>query len=177
LVELRADQAVNQFVNQFTLAVMKSAFVPGNARERGAETELHGAAWVGNIKRAKQLIAAGNDVNCADSAAETPLHGAAACGRAKVIELLLSAGARHNIPGTTGLTPLHWAAGWGNLATVKVLVRAGADVSAKNEFGRTAAEVAREHGQVEVAAFLDASPLTARSTATRKSSARRQRGR
>jgi ankyrin repeat protein len=94
-----------------------------------------------------------------------------------MVELLLSAGARHDIPGTTGLTPLHWAAGWGKLATVKVLVNAGADVGAKNEFGRTPAEVAREHGHVETAAFLDASPLTARSTATRKSSAPRQRGR
>ena len=126
------------------------------ARDGAAETPLHGAAWGGDVKEAKALVAAGADVNHVDTAGETPIHGAAAWGKAEMVAYLVSVGARIDIPGTTGLTPLHWAAGWGNLETVRVLVDAGADPKALNDFGRTAEEVALEHGKSGVAAFLRA---------------------
>ena len=88
---------------------------PGVATEGGAETELHYVAWTGELERARQLVAAGADVNHIDSAGEAPIHGAAACGNAEMVIYLMSVGARIDIPGTTDMTPLHWAAGWGIL--------------------------------------------------------------
>jgi ankyrin repeat protein len=126
------------------------------ARDGAAETPLHGAAWGGDVKEARDLVTAGADVNHVDTAGETPIHGAAAWGRTEMVAYLISAGARIDIPGTTGLTPLHWAAGWGNLETVKVLLEAGADPKALNDFGHTAAQVALEHRRSDVAAFLRA---------------------
>lgn len=135
----------------------KSSFSPGIATEGGAETELHGVAWVGDIRRAKRLIRHGANVNFIDSAGETPLHGAAACGWATMVRLLLAAGARHDIhaANTNEMTPLHWAAGWGSLGAVRALIKAGADPDAKDVSGRSAAAIAKEHGQTKAARYLE----------------------
>lgn len=94
----------------FALGVMsRSSFVPGVATDGGAETELHGVAWTGEVGRARELVTGGSDVNHIDSAGETPLHGAAANGNTEMVGYLLSVGARVDIPGTNEMTPLHWA--------------------------------------------------------------------
>src|SRR6187549_1757093 len=116
----------------------RSSFVPGVATEGGAETELHGVAWTGELWRARELVEAGADVNHIDTAGETPIHGAAANGHVEMVAYLLSVGARIDIPGTNEMTPLHWAAGWGNVETVRVLVEAGADARAIDALGQTA---------------------------------------
>src|SRR4051812_27058415 len=130
------------------------SFVPGIGTEGGAETELHGVAWTGQLERARKLIIGGADVNHIDSAGETPIHGAAANGHAEMVSLLLSAGARVDIPGTNAMTPLHWAAGWGNVETVRVLVGARADISAVDALGLTAEQVAVKHNNPAIADYL-----------------------
>jgi ankyrin repeat protein len=134
------------------------SFVPGDATEGGAETELHGVAWTGELERARELIATGADVNHIDSAGETPIHGAAANGNSEMVSLLLAAGARIDIPGTNAMMPLHWAAGWGNLETVRVLVDAGADVAALDALGLTAEQVAVKHKNAAIADYLRPTP-------------------
>jgi ankyrin repeat protein len=130
------------------------SFVPGDATEGGAETELHGVAWTGELERARELIDGGADVNHVDSAGETAIHGAAANGNSEMVSFLLTVGARIDIPGTNAMTPLHWAAGWGNLETVRVLVDAGADISIVDDLGLTAEEVAVEHENSAIAGYL-----------------------
>lgn len=129
-------------------------FVPGIATEGGAETPLHGAAWVGAIAAAKRLVKAGADVNAIDSAGETPLHGAAACGQADMVKYLLSAGANPNIAEAVGLTPLHWAASHGNVETAQALVVAGADVNVKNQRGNTPLQEAKERNRTTLVKYL-----------------------
>jgi uncharacterized protein len=56
-------------------------FDPSTANGGAAESALHAAARAGDVAEAKKLIAAGADVNWADSIGETALFGAAAWGR------------------------------------------------------------------------------------------------
>ena len=130
---------------------------PGfTALDGAAESLLHQAAWSGDVLQAAVLIAKGANVNLVDSAGETALHGAAACGHTEMVRLLISAGAQINIAAsaTRGFTPLHWAAGWGNIETVRFLVEAGASVIAKDAVGLSAAEIALEHKNEHIAAYL-----------------------
>jgi len=55
---------------------------------------------------------------------------------------------------TKGSTLLHAASRRGHLGVVKLLLRQGADVDVLNKAGRSAAELASENGQVEVAKFI-----------------------
>jgi ankyrin repeat protein len=52
---------------------------------------------------------------------------------------------------TNGWTLLHAASRRGHLGVVKLLLRPGADVDVLNKAGRSAAELASESGQAEVA--------------------------
>ena len=49
---------------------------------------------------------------------------------------------------------LHIASRRGHLGVVKLLLRRGADVDVLNNVGRSAAELALENGQAEVAGFI-----------------------
>jgi ankyrin repeat protein len=127
-----------------------------SALDGAAESELHHVAWAGDVLQAAVLIAKGASVNQVDSAGETALHGAAACGHTEMVRLLVSAGAQVNIQAhaTRDFTPLHWAAGWGNIRTVQLLVEAGAMVSAKDAAGKSPKEIALEHKNQDIAAYL-----------------------
>ena len=135
-----------------------SSFIPGVATEGGAETELHAAAWSGDVEDARRLIDAGADVNYIDTAGEPPMHGAAACGHVEMVEFLLSQGARINTQERFGLTALHWAASHGGLEVARKLVEHGADTSLRNGNGKTARDVAIAYNAKDVADFLGALP-------------------
>lgn len=128
---------------------------PLTAADGAAETELHGAAWCGDLDAVRALIASGVDPNLADSIGETPLHGAAASGHAQVVAYFLSVGARHDVHETTaGLTPLHWAASHGDVETLRTLVEAGADPCAENHAGALAVDLAHRYGKGANVAYL-----------------------
>lgn len=137
------------------LTPMSSHFVPGNATEGGAETELHAAAWAGSLEEVRCLIKKGANANCVDSAGETPLHGAAAWGHAETVHLMLTLGANPNVAEAAGLTPLHWAASHGNIETVKVFVSAGAVILAKDHRGLTPADYAKRRNEKAIAQYLE----------------------
>lgn len=133
---------------------MNNDFTPGNARQGGAETELHAAARKGDVALARDLIEAGADVNQTDSVGETALHGAAAWGKSEMVTLLLARGTKPDIQDETGLTALHWAATHGNLETVMALISAGAKVNLLNVHGESAMNVARTKGRSDIADYL-----------------------
>jgi ankyrin repeat protein len=117
------------------------------ANEGSAESQLHGAAWCGDLAEVTRLVEGGADVNWWDSISETALFGAAAWGHVGVVRYLLSVGANYNIAESNGYTPLHWAASHGNIETLKVLLEAGADPTAADHQGRLPVDVAHKHGK------------------------------
>ena len=127
---------------------MNSAF------EGSAETELHGAAWSGDIGKAKELISSGADVNVLDSINEAPLHGASAWAQNEMVKFLLSHGADPNIFSADGLTALHWACSHAQPETVDILVTGGAKI-VPNKSGKTPLEIAKNHNNQKVIAWLN----------------------
>ena len=94
------------------------------------------------------FVAAGADVNAADTAGRTPLHQASANDLPRVISALLDAGADANARDSRGSTPLHAAVGkwpwWGASDTsVRLLAAAGADLNARNDEDETPLDIAR----------------------------------
>lgn len=59
------------------------------------------------------------------------------------MEALISSGAELEKKDSKLNTPLHYAAGYGRVQALKLLLEAGADGSAKNETGKTPADLAR----------------------------------
>ncbi len=83
----------------------------------------------------------------------TLLHMAASGGNRKMVELLITKGAAVNAPNRDGKTALHYAAGKGHLHVVEALLAHHADPEIRYK-DKSAAELAREHGQIEVETFL-----------------------
>ena len=135
---------------------MEPIITAPTASQGGAESELHAAAWAGDLPWAQALLVAGADVNFKDSIGEPALHGAAAWGQSAMVEFLLAQGADANVQEVTGLTPLHWAVSHGNLATVCALLHASADVNLKDRRDRTPLDLATAARKAEVRSVLAA---------------------
>jgi ankyrin repeat protein len=85
---------------------------------------------------------------------DAPLCCACLEGHADAARVLIAAGGDVNMKGYQSQTPLHSAARKGSVDTVRVLLDAGADIYALSDYGRTAADFARDHGHVHVAAAI-----------------------
>ena len=89
----------------------------------------------------------------------TALHSAVATDAApvdhEIVRMLLEAGAPVNVPHLGGGTPLHTAAFVGDPTVVRLLLERGTDPSMRRDDGKTAAAIARERGNAEVAALLE----------------------
>jgi len=59
-----------------------------------------------------------------------------------------------------GNTALHKAACYGHTRVVELLLEAGADPRAKDNYGKTPSDLARQNGHPELAAMLEADPVT-----------------
>ena len=107
-------------------------------------TELHHAAWSGDVERIRKLVSAGVNVSVASDFGTTPLHSAAMKGQVASIRTLVSLGANLEARDSMGRTAL--------FVTVEVnrqprpaldaLLEAGADAGAKDKFGKTPLEAA-----------------------------------
>jgi ankyrin repeat protein len=118
------------------------------------------AIFFGHRQLAKDLIAAGADVNAAAGNAQrvAPLHAAAAVRDHELLRMLLERGADPNARQQLDYTPLHTAASRGDVEMAKMLIAAGADTTVKASDGAGVADVARKYGQEEFARWIDRRP-------------------
>ncbi|WP_317932172.1 ankyrin repeat domain-containing protein [Halioxenophilus sp. WMMB6] len=124
-----------------------------SASDGCSETELHAAAWSGDVNYLKEILAKGIDVNVTDSINETPLHGACGWGRIDVVDYLLGQGANPNCFSADGLTPLHWACSHGTVEILALLIKHGALLQA-SKAGLSPMEIAKKHNNQRVVAWL-----------------------
>ncbi len=124
-------------------------------------TALHIACAYGVTATARELIAAGANVNTTNSAGWTPLFEAVHRGYAEVCEALLAAGARvdqlippNMIAPYHAQLPLAHAARSGHVAVARALLAAGADKDAANEGGWTALHEAVFFRNEDIVALL-----------------------
>ncbi|ODV24089.1 MAG: hypothetical protein ABT19_04660 [Rhodanobacter sp. SCN 68-63] len=146
-----------------------------NATDARGRSALHAAAQFGfesqDSLRARRLFDAllkrDADVNHADNEGKTPLlmllgaqlRPGSECDATHIgalVPVLLEAGARLEHADQRGVTALHACAMHALLPPARVLLARGADRHAADGFGRTAADVARHLGYVDIAHELAA---------------------
>lgn len=146
-----------------------------NAVDARGHSALHAAAQHGfehnDSLRARRLfdtlLKRGADVNLADAEGKTPLllllgahlRPGSACDPTHIgalVPVLLDASARIEHADQRGVTALHACAMHALLPPARVLLARGADRNAADAFGRTAADVARHLGYVDIAHELAA---------------------
>ena len=69
-------------------------------------------------------------------------------------ETLRQVNATDDTPGGALMTPLHWASKNGHPDVCEALIGAGADVNARDQFGRTAIDLAQRYGHDKVVSML-----------------------
>jgi len=109
---------------------------------RAGFTELHAAAWNGEIARVERLVKEGVSVNVASLSGTTPLHSASMQGQVESIRTLLSLGAALEARDDMGRTPLFVAVDVNAhpKPVLELLLSFGADPEAKDKFGKTPLE-------------------------------------
>ncbi|HQU09208.1 MAG TPA: ankyrin repeat domain-containing protein [Opitutales bacterium] len=100
-------------------------------------TDLHKAAFVGDLDTVHVLLDTGAQADVADYWGLTPLHYAAFAGRVDVVRLLLTHGAFVNANGQdrARMSPLHAAVVGGRLEVASILLEHGADPTQLNRLG------------------------------------------
>jgi ankyrin repeat protein len=145
------------------------------AVDASGRSALHAAAQFGfehndSLRARRQfdgLLKRGADINHADREGKTPLllllgaqlspgSDGDATHLGALVPLLLDAGAEVGHADQRGVTALHACAMHALLAPARVLLSRGADRQATDAFGRTAADVARQLGFVDIAHELGA---------------------
>lgn len=92
-------------------------------------TEVHKAAYQGQVSVLQSLIQSGASVNIVAVDSITPLHEAAARGQTQCVRLLLDAGAQVDARNVDGSTPLCEACSIGNFECVRLLLEYGAKIN------------------------------------------------
>ena len=109
----------------------------------------------GNTDSALLLIKNGAEVNSRSSEGFTASFVAAQEGNLPVLEALVAAGANLEVPGgSSEMTPLLIAANEGELEIVKYLKTNGANMKAKDADEKTALDLARENGFIDIINML-----------------------
>jgi hypothetical protein len=126
-----------------------------NTRHTVDWTDLHSAAFNGDVKRVRKLLEKGENPNIKNKDGWTPLHVAAFWDRVDVVALLLERGADPNAKDKNGETPLHKAAFVGHVDVVRLLLEHGADPTVENKGGVTPLDVARGLGRREVVSVIE----------------------
>lgn len=141
-------------------------------RRAALATTLHTGATLGHPEIVRLALRWGADPNAATERGSTALMMAATAPRgSEIVQLLLDAGARPDACDELDNTALTAAAIDGNAAVVDLLLRAGSDRGHANQFGRTAASMARLAGHDELARSLDdAADPSARNRSSRAGS-------
>lgn len=122
------------------------------------------AAWQDAIRRGdvqivRALLEQGTDVDARDRYGQTALMLAAHAGHREVVEILIAHRVDLNITAKFGLSALMLALIAGHEEVARFLARAGADLSLRGTgapgfAGKTAYDLAVEHGMLELSAEL-----------------------
>jgi outer membrane protein assembly factor BamB len=190
---------MDRMMTQRLLLALLLACPAALAQPAPEAARLHDAAGRGAIDEVRELLAAGVDVDAPTEYGATALLFAAGRGQVEVVRLLLEAGADPNARDRFyNATPVTWAGTENHAEVVLALLEGGADPGAVLEVGaatggseivraalargplsestiEAAREAAREAGQPEIVALLEAAatrpddpppPLTAERAAT-----------
>ena len=116
------------------------------------------AAYFKHRDTVRLLLDLGADVHqaAANGAKVTALHAAVSSNQPEIARWLIDAGADVNARQQMDYTPLMGAAANARLDMIDMLLAHGADPAMKTTDGKSAADLAREHGHAEIAARLDA---------------------
>ena len=114
------------------------------------------AAYFKHPDAVRLLLDRGADPNqaAANAAKVTALHAAVSANQQQIVEWLVAAGADVNARQQMDYTPLMGAAANARTAMIDFLLAHGADRTMKTTDGKTAADLAREHGHAGVADLL-----------------------
>ena len=115
------------------------------------------AAYFKHRDTVRMLLDLGADVQqaAANGAKVTALHAAVSSNQPEIVRWLIDAGADVNARQQMDYTPLMGAAANARLDIIDMLLAHGADPAMKTTDGKSAADLAREHGHAGVAARLD----------------------
>ena len=111
----------------------------------------------------KMLLDAGADVNAKSNNNQTALMFAVVHGNLDIIKILISAGADINAHDEEFTTVLMYASKsefTPNPDVIRLLIEAGANANARNGGGKTAEDLARENGNLEIAKLLNNTPIS-----------------
>eukprot|EP00898_Chlorokybus_atmophyticus_P001235 jgi/Chlat1/2111/Chrsp17S02837 len=108
----------------------------------------------GDLKLVTDLVAAGADVNAANSAGHTPLMLAAITGSADIVPVLAHSHAALEARNAAHETAIYFAANLGHVAAVLALLESGADADARNIAGWSSLMAAANAGHAVVVNLL-----------------------
>lgn len=114
-------------------------------RDKYGQQPLIKAAYKGDIKLVRKLLAHGAKVNARDKYGQTPLIRAAIKNHVAVARLLLQRKAKMNLQDKKGYTALMWAAWYASMDVAQLLLMQGADFRIKNKTGNTVANLIAEN--------------------------------
>ena len=123
---------------------------------------LHISCIAGLMQIADLLIRRGLDINGEMDQGLTPMHVAVQSNNQGMVGLLLAKKGNPNKPNHQGRTAVHWCAAVrdsrldpnNRFKMANVLMKGGADVNAKDQNGKTPADLANEGGEGKVAQAL-----------------------
>ena len=119
------------------------------AEARAPEPGILEAAKAEDVEAARDLLAAGADVDAAAPDGATALHWAVHRENAALVDLLLEAGADASAANRYGVRPISLAAETGNAGIITRLLEAGADANATLRGGETVLMTAARTGDPE----------------------------
>ena len=118
-------------------------------------TPLHAASEGGHAGAVRVLLDHGARIDARLNDGRTPLHLASRNGHTKVVRLLLERRAASNSKTRTDLNhPMYLAARSGHIEVVRVFLDHGAEANIKDERIWSPYEMAKMHGQHDVAQLL-----------------------
>jgi ankyrin repeat protein len=146
--------AVEQNKHELVRELLRLGANPSGKSDDG-QTCLSRAIEGNDLPLLKLLVESGADIEFASSGPYSPLAVAAIRGRLDMIKYLFQMGANLESKGDMDCTPLMDACFFGEAGAVAVLLKLGSNRTAKNAFGRTAWDIAKERGGANVVAAFD----------------------